>query len=137
MPPEQERFKVKISIEIDAVETKDIGDMIDNAVDAIKFGSASGNGVLLGGKGSYTYVVEDNLPRKPMTPEVMFEMYNEQREPGEPTLETIIDLTMEGGEEAAEWWQDLSEKERYQWLTSHEGITTPLQAWQKHSKGGR
>jgi hypothetical protein len=135
MPAEEQRLKMKIVIEIDAKKTEDIGSMIDNAVDAIKFGSPKGNGTLLGGLGSYTYVVEDNLPRKPMTTDTLFDMFNQQREPGTPTIETIMDLTMAAGDEAAEWWQNLSEQERYQWLTTHEGISTPLQAWLKHSRG--
>lgn len=135
MPTEEQRLKMKIVIEIDAKNIEDIGGMIDNAVDGIKFGSPKGNGYLLEGKGSYTYVVEDNLPRGPLTADKLFEMFNEQRDPGTPTVETILELTMEAGDEAAEWWQGLSEQERYQWLTTHEGISTPLQAWKKYSRG--
>lgn len=133
MADEVQRFKVKITVEIEAGAAEDIGDMIDNAVECIKFGSASGSGSLLGGKGSYTYQVEDNLPRKPMTSDTVFEMLNEHREPGTPTVETIIELTIEGGEEAADWWQGLGEQGRYQWLTTYDGISTPLQAWKKYS----
>nr|WP_181377567.1 hypothetical protein [Pseudomonas aeruginosa]AVE20446.1 Hypothetical protein [Pseudomonas aeruginosa] len=84
-----ERIKMKITIEIDAPSDalEEIPQMIDNAIDGVKFGSASGNGFLLGQKGSYRYTVEDNLPRKPATLETLFGMFDAQLAPGELTSE--------------------------------------------------
>ncbi|WP_241360775.1 hypothetical protein, partial [Pseudomonas aeruginosa] len=96
-----ERIKMKITIEIDAPSDalEEIPKMIDNAIDGVKFGSASGNGFLLGQKGSYRYTVEDNLPRKPATLETLFEMFDGQLAPGELTSEVSMAILAVGGED--------------------------------------
>ncbi|MCT7340014.1 hypothetical protein N5K55_02920 (plasmid) [Pseudomonas aeruginosa] len=64
-----ERIKMKITIEIDAPSDalEEIPKMIDNAIDGVKFGSASGNGFLLGQKGPtatpWRTIFRENQPR--------------------------------------------------------------------------
>ncbi|MFP7773457.1 hypothetical protein, partial [Pseudomonas aeruginosa] len=99
----------------------------------VKFGSASGNGFLLGQKGSYRYTVEDNLPRKPATLETLFGMFDAQLAPGELTSEVRMAILAVGGEDALQWWTELGEHERYRWLNKP-GIDTPIDAWQEFKR---
>ncbi|AGL45977.1 hypothetical protein JOY19_33465 (plasmid) [Pseudomonas aeruginosa] len=130
-----ERIKMKITIEIDAPSDalEEIPKMIDNAIDGVKFGSASGNGFLLGQKGSYRYTVEDNLPRKPATLETLFEMFDGQLAPGELTSEVSMAILAVGGEDALQWWTQLGEHGRYSWINKP-GINTPIDAWQEYRR---
>lgn len=130
-----ERIKMKITIEIDAPSDalEEIPQMIDNAIDGVKFGSASGNGFLLGQKGAYRYTVEDNLPRKPATLETLFEMCDAQLAPGELTSEVRMAILAVGGEDALQWWTELGEHGRYRWINKP-GIDTPIDAWQEFKR---
>lgn len=129
----KEPFKVKITIEIETSDQDEISPAIDQAIEGIRFGAAEGQ-LLMQSGGKCTYKIEDNLPRKPFTVDTMFKLYNEERAPGTPTLETLLELTMSGGEEAAAWWDSLTEAERYQWLTQHEHIRAPSEAWEEYRR---
>lgn len=126
-----DRIKATITIELDFAKEDQpmISGVLENIIESL---SISGSGKGSATKNShYSYKVESNLPSKPMTMERLFELFDANREPNEPTaMEKIQDSMHPEYEQAIQWWEDLTELQQKWFIETHPEITTFTKAWE-------
>ena len=82
-----DRIKAKLTIELDFAKEDQplIGEVLQGILDNLGL-SSEGSGSRTA-QSHYSYKLESNLPKVPMTMERLFDLMDQAREPGEPTAQ--------------------------------------------------
>lgn len=129
-----DRIKATITIELDFAKEDQplIGEVLSNIVTEMIPFSSQGNGHRTK-TSRYSYKVESNLPKEPMTVDRMFELMDANREPGEPTAaEKIEDSMHPEYEQAVAWWESLNDSQRAWFMDQHPEIKTFSKAYEAY-----
>ena len=132
-PELPDRIKATLTIDLDFAkeDMPQVGEVLHQIVDSLSI-SGQGNGSRTA-KSHYSYKLESNLPKVPMTMERLFDMFDEAREPGEPSArELIADSMHPGHDEAVEWWEGLASEQREWFLQKYPDVRLPTHARERH-----
>jgi hypothetical protein len=130
-----DRIKATLTIELDFAKEDQslIGEVLQNIIDNIGF-SSSGNGSRTA-RSHYSYNLESNLPKEPMTFDRLLDLVDQSLEPGEPTArEQIADSMHDDYEQAQDWWGGLTEAQKQWLIKKHPDIKLVTKAWEAHNE---
>ena len=130
-----DRIKATLTIELDFAKEDQplIAEVLQGIIDNLGF-SSSGNGYRTA-QSHYSYKLESNLPKEPMTMERLFDLMDEASEPGEPTAAERFAESMHPDFEKAEaWWESLSEAQRRWFLEKFPEVKLVTKAWEVHQQ---
>lgn len=126
-----DRIKATLTIELDFAKKDQplIAEVLQNIINNLGISSA-GNGSRTRDS-HYTYKLESNVPSKPMTVESLFDLYDQQREPGEPTaLEQLAETRHPHYDEACTWWESVTEPQQAWFNKTYPNVTLVTAAWE-------
>jgi hypothetical protein len=130
-----DRIKATLTIELDFAKEDQplIGDVLQNIIDNLGF-SSSGNGSRTA-LSHYSYNLESNLPKEPMTFDHLLDLMDQSLEPGEPTArEQIADSMHPYYEQAQDWWDGLTEAQKQWLIKKHPDVKLVTKAWEAHKE---
>lgn len=128
-----DRIKAKLTIELDFAKEDQplIGEVLQGILDNLGF-SSEGNGSRTA-QSHYSYKLESNLPKEPMTMERLFDLMDQAREPGEPTTaEQIAESMHPNYDEAVDWWESLTEGQKQWFIKKYPEVKLVTKAWEVH-----
>ncbi|MBD9674943.1 hypothetical protein IB275_30480 [Pseudomonas sp. PDM21] len=129
-PDLPDRIKATLTIDLDFAKADQplIGGVLQDILGNLSI-SANGRGSI-NRDSHYSYKLTSNLPPVPMTMDRLFELFDAQREEGEPTAaERLQDSMRPDYEQAVEWWQGLNGAQQGWFLEAHKGTNTFTKAW--------
>lgn len=132
-PELPDRIKAKLTIDLDFAKEdwELVSEVLHQIIDNLAI-SSEGNGSRTT-RSHHSYKLESNLPKSPMTMERLFEMFDEAREPGEPSaIELFADSMHPRHEEAMTWWDGLAVAQREWFLEKYPEVKLSTQAWERH-----
>nr|WP_205701706.1 hypothetical protein [Escherichia coli] len=130
-----DRIKAKLTIELDFAKEDQplIGEVLQGILDNLGL-SSEGSGSRTA-QSHYSYKLESNLPKVPMTMERLFDLMDQAREPGEPTAaEQIADSMHPNYDEAVDWWESLAEGQKQWFIKKHPDVKLVTKAWEVHKE---
>ncbi|EMA3568439.1 hypothetical protein [Pseudomonas aeruginosa] len=130
-----DRIKAKLTIELDFAKEDQplIGEVLQGILDNLGL-SSEGSGSRTA-QSHYSYKLESNLPKVPMTMERLFDLMDQAREPGEPTAaEQIADSMHPNYDEAVDWWESLAEGQKQWFIKKHSDVKLVTKAWEVHKE---
>lgn len=126
-----ERIKMKLTVELDFAKEDQplIPDVLQHILDHLWL-SGSGNGSRTA-QSHFSYNLETNVPSEPMTMDKLFEVMDQAREPGEPSVTERMAETMHPEYDQAEaWWEALSEGQKQWFCEKHPDVKMVTKAWE-------
>lgn len=132
-PDLPDRIKAKLTIELDFAKEDQplIGDVLQNIIASLGI-SSEGNGSRTA-QSHYRYKLESNLPKEPMTVDRLFDLFDEAREPGEPSSAELLAESMHPDyEQAHAWWEGLNEAQRNWFVEKFPAVKMVTKAWETH-----
>lgn len=125
-----DRIKATLTIELDfaKVDQPLIHGILQQIIDNLGI-SSSGNGSATASS-HYSYNVESNLPKQPMTMDRILDLADAAGAPGQPTArERIAESMRPDYEQALEWWEGLSEAQQLWFIEKHPTAQLVTSAW--------
>lgn len=132
-PDLPDRIKAKLTIDLDFAKDDQprIGEVLQRIIENL--------GISNEGDGSctphshYRYKLETNLPQEPMTVERLFDLFDEAREPGEPSsAELLAESLHPDFDQAQAWWERLSDAQRNWFVEKFPTVKLVTKAWEVH-----
>ncbi|SUE95760.1 Uncharacterised protein [Ectopseudomonas mendocina] len=130
-----DRIKAKLTIDIDFAKEDQplIMEVLQNILDNLPI-SSSGNGSRTK-HSHYSYKLETNQPSQPMTMERLFDIMDQAREPGEPSMgERMAESMRSDYEQIEQWWDKLNDLQKAWFRENYKGITLISQAYDIYQK---
>ncbi|EPH9901707.1 TPA: hypothetical protein SL602_004903 [Pseudomonas aeruginosa] len=130
-----DRIKAKLTIELDFAKEDQplIGQVLQDILDNLGL-SSEGSGSRTA-QSHYSYKLESNLPKVPMTMERLFDLMDQAREPGEPTAaEQIAESMHPDYDTAVEWWEGLAERQKEWFIKKYPDVKLVTKAWEAHKE---
>lgn len=130
-----DRIKATLTIELDFAKEDQslISEVLQGIIENLGF-SSEGNGSRTA-QSHYSYKLESNLPKEPMTLERLFDLMDEALEPGEATTaERIAESMHPDYDQAQNWWEALSEAQKRWFIEKHPDVKLVTRAWEIHNK---
>lgn len=126
-----DRIKATLTIELDFAKEDQplIGEVLQMVIDSLGFSSA-GNGSRTA-QSHYSYKLESNLPKEPMTMDHLLDLVDQAREPGEPTArERIAESMHPDYDQACDWWESLAEAQKEWFTKKYPAVKLITEAWE-------
>ena len=130
-----DRIKATLTIELDFAKDDQplIAEVLQGIIDNLGF-SGQGNGSRTA-QSHYSYKLESNLPKEPMTVDRLFDLMDQAREPGEPTTGELIEESMHSDYNQAQgWWESLTEAQKQWFIEKHPEVKLVTKAWEAHKE---
>lgn len=128
-----DRIKATLIIDLDFAKADQghISGVLQNIIDNLWL-SGSGEGSATQ-QSHYAYKLISNQKSEPMTMDRLLDLFDENREPGEPTARERIEETQHPEyDQALDWWDELSQVQRDWFMEKHPGLTLVTKAWDAH-----
>ena len=136
-PDLPDRIKAKLTIDLDFAKEDQplIAEVLQRIIENLGI-SNEGNGSCTP-RSHYCYKLETNLPQEPLTVERLFDLFDEAREPGEPSSAELLAESLDPKFEQAEtWWESLSGAQQKWLLEKFPEVKLVTKAWEAHKKYG-
>lgn len=130
-----DRIKATLTIELDFASEDQplIEGVLQGIIENLGF-SSEGNGSRTA-QSHYSYKLESNLPKQPMTMNRLFALIDQAREPGEPTAQERIAESMHPDYDLAQvWWEGLSEAQKQWFIEKYPDVKLVTKAWRAHKE---
>lgn len=126
-----DRIKATLTINLDFAKEDQplISGVLQQIIDNLGL-SGSGNGWPTANS-QFDYKLTHNQPSEPVTMDRLLDLFDANREPGEPTARERIEESQHPEyEEALDWWDGLNQAQRGWIMEKHPGLTLVTKAWE-------
>jgi len=129
-PELPDRIKATLTIDLDFAKEDQprISEVLQFIIDNLAI-SGSGEGCPTA-QSRYSFKLESNLPKVPMTLDRILDLADQAAEPGEATArERIAESMHPRYEEASEWWEGLNDAQQHWFTQKHPAVKLVTNAW--------